>query len=491
MKILLGVDVGTQGVRVLAAAAEGQVLARAFKRFKPPSQPNPTLHEQDARLWWQAAAGCLREVMDALGRAGASAKAVAAICVDSTSGTILPISKAGEPLAHAIMYNDGRAVAEAEEINQAAQAHCAAHGYRFSASYALAKILWLKRRQPDVFNAAWKIIHATDYISGMLTGDFNKSDFSSALKTGCDLIAGRWPAFIEGKLGIPLSKLPEVGPSGRVVGTVSAACAAQTGLSTETKVCAGMTDGTAAFLASGARQVGDFNSTLGTTLVLKGNWDRIVIDPQGRIYSHKHPAGWWLPGGASNVGGECLAVRFEGKDLQALDRAAIKCLPTDLVIYPLVRSGERLPFADPGATGFIADRQGPVDILQCEEDVFYAAHLEGVAYVERMCYEVIESLGVRVNPVIYATGAAAKSKEWRVIRASVLGKPLAVPECTDSAFGACVLAAANIVHDGLAAASKAMVRIQEETPPDARLAGVYRQRYEQFKAICREKGYVL
>ena len=490
MKILLGMDVGTQGVRVLASAADGHILARTLKKFDLPGLPNPTLHEQDARLWWQATAACLREVVEALGRGDASARDIVAVCADSTSGTVLPVSKSGEPLANAIMYNDGRAVTEAEEINAAAPAHCATHGYRFSASYALAKILWLKRRQPALFDAAWKIIHATDYISGMLTGDFGKTDLSSALKTGCDLIGERWPAFIEGKLGIPLSKLPELGPSGRVIGTVSAACAAQTGLSTETQVCAGMTDGTAAFLASGARQIGDFNSTLGTTLVLKGNWERILVDPQGRIYTHKHPAGWWLPGGASNVGGECLAVRFEGKDLQALDRAAMKCAPTDLVIYPLVRNGERLPFADPRATGFIADHMGTLDILQCEEDVFYAAHLEGVAYVERLCYEVMESLGVKVNPVIYTTGAASKSREWRTIRASVLGRALALPECADSAFGACVLAAGRIVHDGLVAASKAMVRIKEETPPNPRWVDIYQQRYEKFKEICRRKGYI-
>ena len=140
--------------------------------------------------------------------------------------------------------------------------------------------------------------------------------------------------------------------------------------------------------------------------------------------------------------------------------------------------------------GFIADRQGPVDILQCEQDVYYAAHLEGVAYVERMCYEVIESLGVKVNPLVFTTGAASKSKEWRQIRASVLGKALGLPACTDSAFGACVLAAGGTVHGDLVAASRAMVRLQEETPPDARLTRVYQQRYERFKEICRQKGYI-
>ena len=490
MQILVGVDVGTQGVRVVAATAEGRILAQSFRKFEISSQPNPTIHEQDARAWWQATAACLQEVVSGLGREGAGAGDAVAICVDSTSGTILPVSQAGEPLANAIMYNDGRAPAEAAEINEAARAHCATHGYRFSASFALSKVLWMKRRQPALFDSAWKIIHATDYISGMLTGNMGVTDLSSALKTGCDLFSGRWPAFIEEKLGIPLTKLPELGASGRVIGTVSAACAGQTGLSTETKVCAGMTDGTAAFLASGARQIGDFNSTLGTTFVLKGNWNNILTDAEGRIYSHKHPAGWWLPGGASNVGGECLAVRFKGADLQALDRAAMTCVPTDLVIYPLVRRGERFPFAKPQADGFIADRQGPVDILQCEQDVYYAAHLEGVAYVERMCYEVIESLGVKVNPLVFTTGAASKSREWRQIRASVLGKALGLPACTDSAFGACVLAAGGTVHGDLVAASKAMVRLQEETPPDARLTRVFQQRYERFKEICRQKGYI-
>jgi xylulokinase len=490
MRIVVGVDVGTQGVRVLAATTEGEVVAKAQKAFEVAPAPDPTIHEQDPRLWWQVTTECLRQIVEALARQGAAARDIVAVCVASTSGTILLVMEGGVTMGGAIMYNDGRAVKEAKEINAVAGGQCATHGYRFSASFALAKILWLKRHHLTFFKAAWKILHATDYISGKLTGDFGKTDLSSALKTGCDLINERWPAFIEEKLGIPLEKLPELGASGRVIGTVSEKCAAETGLSTETKVCAGMTDGTAAFLASGAAKVGDFNSTLGTTLVLKGNWERILVDPKGRIYSHKHPAGWWLPGGASNVGGECLAVRFEGRDLQALDRAATKCAPTDLVIYPLVRQGERLPFMNPGANGFIADAQGPVDVVKCEEDVYYAAHLEGVAYVERMCYEVIESLGAWVNPEIYTTGAASKSKEWRRIRASVLNRSLAVPKYTDTAFGCCVLAAANTVYADLASASKAMVRVVERTAPEKRWVRAYQERYERFKEICRGRGYL-
>ncbi len=491
MRVILGIDVGTQGTRVIAASEDGRVLARASRPFQISAHSGASIHEQDARVWWQATVQSLSEILTALRRTGVSATDIVALGVDSTSGTILPVAADGRTLANAIMYNDGRAAAEANEINSIASAHCATHGYRFSSSFALSKILWIKRHKPDLFETAWKIIHATDYIAGMFTGNFGLTDVSSALKTGADLLTERWPPFIEDRLGIPASKLPELGACGRVLGTVSAPCASQTGLSTQTKVCAGMSDGTAAFLASGASRLGDFNSTIGTTLVLKGIWDKIVLDTQGRIYSHKHPAGFWLPGGASNVGGECLAVRFPNQDLQALDRQAIQTAPTDLIIYPLVREGERLPFMNPHARGFIADRHGLLDTLQCEPDVYFAAHLEGVAYTERMSYEVIEALGVRANPQIYTTGAASKSLEWRMIRASVLNRTLALPECADSAFGCCVLAAANTIYPDLPAASAAMSRIADRTAPLPRLVPRYQQGYEKFKDICRQKGYIV
>ena len=312
---VLGLDVGTQGARALVCDGEGNVLAQAAEDFESPKYIDlipPGHAEQDPADWWNAASACLRRVTDELRHAGQSPQAIKAIAVDSTSGTIVPLDKSGRPLRPAIMYNDTRAVAEADECNSAGNALTDKLGYKFASSFALPKILWLKRNEPQIFEQTACFSHAADYIVSRLTGNFRISDTSNALKTGYDPIDRRWPEFISSALGFPTHMLPQVIGPGLTIGKVSERCAQETGLAPGTPVVAGVTDGTAGFLASGAVKVGDWNSTIGTTLVLRGVSTKLVKDPQGRIYCHAHPQGNWLPGGASNVGAECLAKLFHG-----------------------------------------------------------------------------------------------------------------------------------------------------------------------------------
>ena len=234
-----------------------------------------------------------------------------------------------------------------------------------------------------------------------LTGQPAISDYSNALKTGYDLIEERWPAWIDRHLGV-VSRLPSVVAPGSPIGTVSSKAAAETGLPEGLRVVAGATDGTAAFLASGARRVGDYNTTLGTTLVFKGISSRICRHPQGVIYCHKLPGGWWLPGAASNVGTDWIGAMFPGADLPAMDSAAAERLPSQCVAYPLVLPGERFPFLAPEARGFFTpDLPGAADR--------YAACLQGVALVERLGYQVLDAAAGTSGGEVYGTGGGSRS----------------------------------------------------------------------------------
>ena len=182
---------------------------------------------------------------------------------------------------------------------------------------------------------------------------------------------------------------------GSPIGAVSSAAAAETGLPEGLCVVAGATDGTAAFLASGARSIGDYNTTLGTTLVFKGISSQICRHPQGVIYCHKLPGGRWLPGAASNVGTDWIGAMFAGGDLAAMDAAAASRLPSRHIAYPLVRSGERFPFLAPDARGFF-------DAEMSDKADRYAACLQGVALVERLGYQVLDAAAGTVP--IFAPG---------------------------------------------------------------------------------------
>ncbi len=482
---VLGIDVGTQGARALVSDPAGTVIAHAEEPFL--SEAVPSLpqgwFEQHPSDWWATTASCLRQVAHLVQEAGVDTSDIKGISVTSTSGTVCAIDENGKPLGSALMYNDRRSGKEATEVNNAGAALAKKLGYRFSASFALPKILWLRRHDPKRFNTARYFLSPTDFIIGWLTGSFGITDYSNALKTGYDLMDDHWPDFIESELNIPRERLPKVVAPGTEVGTVSLKAAEETGLAADTPVMAGMTDGCASQVSTGAVAPGQWNSTLGTTLVIKGVTRKLIRDPAGRVYCHRHPDGHWLPGGASNTGGESISRIFDAGRLEELNARALDRTPTDLIVYPLVRPGERFPFSKPEAQGFV--------LGEASDDVtLYAAYLEGVGYVERLAYDVLGDLGAEIGDEIHVAGGATSSAVWLQLRADILGKVLPVPEMSGGAMGAAIVAAGGVIYHGIVPAARAMVRIAKQVEPRPKLKTPYDERYARFCAACRERGYI-
>jgi D-ribulokinase len=479
-EVVIGIDLGTQGARVLAVNAEGQVLAAAHEGLRLVTDDLPPgWFEQDPRAWWQAVRDCLGQVMAQM----PAGTRVAGLAVDSTSGTILPVDATGEPLYPALMYNDRRSEAQAQAVQKAGWRQQEKFGYIFGSSYALPKIAWFQEGRPDIFTRACRFLHAADFIASHLTGSIDFTDTSNALKTGYDLLELCWPDFIEQELRIPLGRLPEALLPGQPIGRVTAWAAAETGLPDGAAVLAGATDGTAAQIASGASQPGDWNSTLGTTLVFKGISTRLLPDPQGRVYYHRHPEGWWMPGGASNTGTEWVLQEYPGADLDALGRQAEAYLPTRLVRYPLARRGERFPFLHVDAQGFLLGQ--PADEVEQ-----YAAGLEGLALVERLAYDTLASIGLEVGQQVFITGGGTKSLLWSRIRASVLGKTLVEPDVTETAFGAAIIAASGCWFPNISQAAQHMVKIARAIPPEPDWQAAYAAKYTAFCQALVERGYI-
>ena len=473
--LVAGIDIGTSGVRVAAYDAAGRLWAEASQPLQ--SMRDGARFEQDPEAWWQGAAASLRAVTAATrGRAE-----IVAVSVAATSGTICLLDADGHAVRPALMYADRRSEEEAQRINQAATTLRQQLGYAFNSSWGLPKVAWLAHHEPEQFGHAARIAHAGDVITGHLCGRYDVSDITQALKTGYDVLLERWSPLLD-ELGLPTHKFPTVVRSGEPIGQVTAAASAVTGLRAGTLVVAGMTDGCASQIASGAVEPGQWLSVLGTTLVVKGVSKELLHDPDGRIYSHRHPAGFWLPGAASNVGGGALAS-WPREELEAYDRAAASFSPTDLVLYPLVGEGERFPFVHHTAHGFALGTAR-------SEHERYTATLEGIAYIERLGYDVLEELGATVGSRILTTGGGARSTVWNQIRADVLGRTIGVVAEPGAAFGAALLAASAALHPDLATATKCMVRSGTLLSPRTVYQDAYERGYERLRAALEERGYL-
>ena len=189
-----------------------------------------------------------------------------------------------------------------------------------------------------------------------------------------------------------------------------------------------------------------------------------------------------MPGAASNVGGEYLRTRFRDRDdLSAMDRAAVARFPSGIYLYALPRRGERFPFVDPEVKGFAEPSpRGRVDQ--------YAAALEGIAYVERWCYEILEEFTGCSGGEVYSTGAGSTSDIWVQCRANITGRVIHRPAKPSSAFGSAVLAASTL-QGSIQEAAAQMVQILKTFEPDPELLRTYEPRYQKFREICRNRDY--
>jgi len=482
MPLYIGIDLGTQGARALAVDSAGTVQARAERAFPAATlrAPQPGWFEQSPLAWREAVLGALGEISQALGSRRAEVAAVAAC---GTSGTLCLVDASGEPLGEAIMYADTRATAEAEEAAAAWQGLVDKVGYTISSSYALPRLLWVRAHEPERFARTRWALSPADLVAGWLSGVWGVSDWTNMLKTGYDTVATAWPSEAFDRLGLDLRILPRVQAPGAVIGPLQREVAEAFGLPPSALVASGATDGTAAQLASGAAAPGQWNTTIGTTLVLKGVSRRIIVDPLGRVYCHRHPDGFWLPGGASSTGADCLAQRFSAEDLAALDAAALSLSPTPLTVYPLARRGERFPFVRPDAEGFeLGTARSTAER--------YAAHLEGIACVERLAYDTVSALGAEVGDAVYTTGGGTRGRSFTQIRADLTGRAMRLAAVPEAALGAAILAASAATGQSVTAMTEAMVHIVAEVPPRAEQRVAYEAVYERFVSACRERGYL-
>jgi sugar (pentulose or hexulose) kinase len=437
----MGLDVGTQSVRAMVVAADGEVLGRGAVALR--SVRARARHEQDPRAWWDGVAGASREALRSV-----APERLRGVATCATSGTIVLVDRDGKPLTPGVMYDDGRA-----------------------AGGPAGRLEWLLREWPA---RGARLAQQADVVTRALVGHAVPSDSSHALKSGYDPERETW-----GELDAPDALLPEVVRSGSRLGEVCAEAAARTGIPAGTAVIAGMTDGCAAQLAAGALREGDWSSVLGTTLVLKGYSAAIVRDPAGVLYSHRAPDGGWLPGGASSTGAGILATRFAGRDLDDLGRRAQAFEGTSVLSYPLVSRGERFPFRAPDAEPFVLGEPG-------DEAELYAALLLGVAFAERLCFDYVDLLGAPTGGELTLTGGATRSRWWCQLRADVLGRPVRLVEQSEAVFGMALLAAA--AGGDLAAVAASMVRTREVIAP--RAGAAFTPRYLRLVAELERRGWL-
>lgn len=417
--IYIGIDVGTSGLRACAIDARARQLAEARVPLPAPRVDGAAI-EQDPGLWREA----LQRVLPAL-LAQVEANRVAALAIDGTSGSVLLADGRSEPLTPALMYNDARAAQQLAHIRQAAPPDSPVNAL----TAGLPKILWLAGQTDR--NRVAHVMHQADWLACQFTRAPGHSDVNNCLKSGYDPLSHTWPTWLDA-LALPRDWWPQVQPPGSPIAAIHPAAAEAFGLPPHTVIVRGTTDSHAAIVATGAQQVGEAVTSLGSTLVLKVISAQPVFAAEYGVYSQPFGA-HWLVGGASNSGGAVLRRFFTDAQLQSLSAQINADTASQLDYYPLPAPGERFPVNDPQ----LAPRLTP----RPDSDVEYLhGLLEGIARIERDGYRLLEKLGAPYPVSVRTVGGGAQNRTWTAIRGRLLNTAMLEATHTEAAYGSALLA---------------------------------------------------
>ena len=490
MPTILAHDLGTTGNKITLFDAEtGAAVVSAFEPYAT-AYPHPAWAEQDPADWRRAVFQGTRQVL-----AMADGIHPSDIVVVSFSGMMngaLPVDTAGDPLRPAIIWADQRATAEAELLAE----RCGPEqvyrttGNRATPSCTAAKLLWIQRRQPEIYAATRYFLQAKDYAAFLLSGAI-ATDFSDASNTNLfDLETRAWAADMAEAAGLDAAKLPPIYPSTTVIGGVTPEAARLTGLLVGTPVVIGGGDGACATVGAGAVAPGDAYTYVGSSAWMAVVAPRPLFDPQMRTFNlaHLDPALYFPLGAMQAAGGaldwfeRLLRGEADGRLYADLAAAASAVPPgADGLLFLPYLMGERSPHWDPQArAAFIG-----LSMAHGRPELARAV-LEGVALNLKLILDALCSQGLSI-PAMRLIGGGARLPLWRQILADVLGLPILLPDLLAEAtsLGAAIAGGVGVgLYPDFGVAQR-FVRTHAAERPDPARHAHYAALLPRFQATYR------
>jgi xylulokinase len=466
----VGLDIGTTGVKGIALAEDGAIVARAEAGY-PLATPRPGWAEQDPDLWWAAAQAVLADLHDAAGTP-------AGIGLSGQMHGLVTLDAGDRPVRPAILWNDQRTGSQVAGIEErlGLDRLIGLTGNRALTGFTAPKLLWLAEHETDAHLRVASIMLPKDYVRLRLCGE-HATDVADASGTLLfDVGARRWSGEVCDALEVPQDWLPRVLESPEISGTAPGGV----------PVAAGAGDQAAGALGVGVSRPGPVSVVLGTSGVVFAALDTFAPDPEGRAHTfcHSVPGTWHAMGVVLSGGGSLRWLRdtvAPGVGFDELVAEAERWPPgaEGLTFLPYL-AGERTPHADPEARGAFAGLS-----LRHDRGALVRAVLEGVAFGLRDCLDVVAASRGAAPEIGVASGGGARSDAWVRIVAAVLELQLARTAADEgAAFGAALLGGvAGGIWADTSEAVTATVRTTATIEPDPADVGHYAELRARFQAL--------
>jgi xylulokinase len=490
MTYVIGFDIGTTSTIGILIGLPNRILHIASRPVTLYSR-HPGWAEEDPGQWWANVASIARELIEA---GGIMPGEVRAIGVTGMLPAVVLLDDNGRLLRPSIQQSDARCAAEVVDLGRQVDeaAFTAKTGNGVNQQLVIAKLLWIRKHEPEIFAQIATVFGSYDYINWRLTGE-RAVEQNWALEAGfVDLARHQIDEDLVKLAGIARKALPRKTISHELLGRVTEEAARELGLPAGIAVVAGAADHIASALAAGLTRRGDVLLKFGGSVDVLIATDRVAPDPRMYLDYHLVP-GLYVPNGCMATGGSglnWLATSFaEGERPKAdakgmslhqwLDHLASAVPPGSegVQILPYFL-GEKTPIHDADVRGAILGlslAHGPAHL--------WRALLESYAYAIAHHIEVLNDMGHRTE-TYFASDGGAKSTVWMQIVADVLQKPVRrLNGHPGSCLGAAWTAAMGIGAASDWSAIARFVSLADELAPNRCNARIYAQGYAAFRAL--------
>lgn len=480
--IVIGLDLGTSGLKALAIAEDQSILAESSAALTV-TRPYDGWSEQDPASWIAAAESAIGAL---LGKIDASAVRGIGLSGQMHGATLLDASD--RVLRPCMLWNDTRSHAEAAALDADPRFREITGNIVFP-GFTAPKLAWVRRHEPQVFEDISKVLLPKDYLRLWLTGE-HVSEMSDAAGTGwLDVAARDWSEALLEATGLDRGRMPRLVEGSEVSGRLRPELAARWGLAADVVVAGGGGDNAASAVGMGVVKPGTAFVSLGTSGVLFAATDGFHPNAASAVHSFCHalPESWHQMGVilaaadamnwfAGVLGSPAAALTADLGDLQA---------PSRTLFLPYL-GGERTPHNDAHIRASFLHMGHDTD-----RAALVRAVLEGVSFAIRDSRDALASTGTRFDRLI-GVGGGTRSEYWLKAIATALEMPVELPVAGDfgGAFGAARLGLMAASGQGAEIATPPAISRVVEPERDlwgafSEAHGRYRESYAALSALGR------
>ncbi len=487
MGIFLGIDLGTQSVKVVALEETGKLLASSGNDY-PIDTPRTGFAEQDPETWWKQTVKSCQQVLQLTG-----IREVDGIGFSGQMHGLVMLDENDSPVYPAIIWPDQRSYAEVEYIRSILGETLAdVCGSDIATGFMAASLLWVKKNLPDIFYRIRKVLLPKDYLKVKfgLEPSTDAADASGTLLF--DIRKRTWSYEVLSVLGFDERIFPPVSESTDIIGCLSAKTKESLGIRGKAELVAGGADQTCSAVGNGILEKGELLITIGTGGQVVAPVDQPIVDPELRTHTFCHalPNTWYVLGATLCAGLSMnwfrTVVTGGSKDCLTFNTLGVEAAQVEAgsggVLFLPYLIGERTPHKNPTARGSFLNLH-----LTHKRGHLARSIMEGVAMAVKDSVEIIRSLGISPQHVLFA-GGGAKSVLWRNILASFLQLPVVTSGAREeTASGAAMLSMVATGHfSSFREAVQAVVNLDPPTLPKKEWIDIYEERYLLFQNAYKQ-----